>query len=93
MAKKRLAEMVGQESERQAEPKAPAEAQDLGRTVSIGVGLKEGEVAQLDVIAKRLGFSRNAIMGWAIRHFLREHQAGRLEIPVETETKRTLGKP
>ena len=54
MAKKRLADIVGQESERQAEPKAPADAQDLGRTVSVGVGLKEGEVAELDAIVKRL---------------------------------------
>lgn len=89
MAKKKLADLVPQKEslEHAAEPR------ELGRTISVGVGLKEGEVAEIDDIAASVGLSRNAIMGWALRHFLKAYRAGNLELPIETETKRTLGEP
>jgi len=66
---------------------------DLGRSISVGVGLKESEVAEFDRLAGMLGFTRNAIMAWALRHFLREHKAGRITVPVREEVTRTLGEP
>ena len=65
----------------------------LGRILSVGVGLREKEIQDLDRIASDLGVSRNALMAWALRRFLREHTEGKVEIPVEEETKRTLGSP
>lgn len=88
MAKRRLAELVDKQ---ESAPKPKEESKDLGHIRSVGVGLRVGEVAEIDELARSLGFSRNAIMAWVIRHSLREIRAGRLEIPVETETIRKLG--
>jgi len=68
---------------------------EVGPTKSIGVGLKQGEIDDIDEIAHELGFSRNAIMAWMIRHVLRKIQDGELKIPIETttEVKRYLGEP
>jgi len=89
MVKRKLADLVPQKEPR----KHGADPRELGRTISVGVGLKEGEVAEIDDIAASIGLSRNAIMGWALRHFLKAYQAGDIDLPIETETKRTLGEP
>ena len=70
-----------------------SELDDLGRTKSVGVGLREGEINAFDAIASELGVSRNALMAWALRRFLREHREGVVNIPIEKETRRTLGDP
>jgi len=90
MAKRRLAELV--ELQQESAPMPKEESRDLGHIRSVGVGLRVGEVAEIDDLARSLGFSRNAIMAWIIRHSMREIRAGRLEIPVETENIRKLGK-
>jgi len=76
-------------------PRRKSRGIEVGPTKSIGVGLKQGEIDDIDEIANELGFSRNAIMAWMIRHVLRNIQEGELEIPVETttEVKRYLGEP
>ena len=56
-----------------------------GRTVSVGVGLKEGEVAMLDAIAANLGVSRNALMRYAIRHFLTQYVTGEINPAEDVE--------
>jgi hypothetical protein len=68
---------------------------DLGPTKSVGVGLREEEIKEIDKLVQQLGFSRNAIMGWMIRYVMRKIREGDLEIPVETKTevKRYLGDP
>lgn len=91
MAKKRLGDLVSEGVTQP--PEMPATPENLGRTVSVGVGLKQGEVAAIDELARSIGFTRNAVMGWLLRYCLAELRAGRLEIPVVTETKRKLGKP
>jgi hypothetical protein len=72
-----------------------AKNSELGPTRSVGVGLKQVEIDELDELASKLGFSRNAIMVWMIRHFLRKVREGEIEIPVvtKTEVKRYLGDP
>lgn len=90
MAKKKLGDLVSDEKQ---PLKTPVEPKELGRTISVGVGLKEGEVAVFDDIAEDLGISRNAIMAWALRNFLKQYQAGSIDLPVETETKRKLTAP
>lgn len=67
--------------------------EDLGKTRSVGVGLKDAEIDEFEHIAESLGFSRNAIMAWALRHFLAEFKAGQILVPIEEEVTRTLGKP
>ena len=68
---------------------------DLGPTKSIGVGLKKREIDEIDVLARELGFTRNAIMGWMIRHAMQKIRDGQFEIPIETQTqiKRYLADP
>ncbi len=61
-----------------------------GRTLSIGVGLKESEVAMLDEIVEELGVSRNSLMRYAIRHFLLQYQSG--EIALEEDVERPTPK-
>ncbi len=91
MAKKKWDEMMTDDEPKPKRQTKPRDPEDLGRTISFGVGRKEGEVAEIDDIARGLGFTRNAIMGWLIRYCLREIRAGNLSIPVETETRRKLG--
>jgi hypothetical protein len=67
-----------------------------GRTVSVGVGLKESEVALLDEIAKELDVTRNAIMRYGLRYFLSQIQAGSLDMTKdvqEPELKKRLKMP
>ena len=56
-----------------------------GRTISVGVGLKEGEVAMLDEIVGQLDVTRNALMRYAIRYFLTQYIAGELNLADDVE--------
>jgi hypothetical protein len=58
-----------------------------GRTVSVGVGLKEGEVAMLDAMADALGVSRNALMRYGLRYFLMQYQANEIKLAKDVETE------
>lgn len=67
-----------------------------GRTLSVGVGLKESEVALLDEIADELGVTRNALMRYGLRYFLRQLQTGTLDLAKdvqEPEMKKRLKMP
>lgn len=65
-----------------------------GRTVAVGVGLKEGEVAELDKIVDKLDITRNALMRYAIRYFLSQYNAGEIKLDVEEpEVKKRLKMP
>lgn len=74
---------------RQAAATRPARAKG-DKIVSVGVGLKESERAALDDLAAELGVTRNAVMAWALRYFLAEHRAGRVDVPVERTTSARL---
>ncbi len=67
-----------------------------GRTLSIGVGLKESEVSMLDTIAAELDVARNAVMRYAIRYFLAQYKIGAVN-PAgdvrEPEVKKQLKMP
>ena len=56
-----------------------------GRTISVGVGLKEGEVAMLDEIVGQLDVTRNALMRYAIRYFLTQYIAGEINLADDVE--------
>ena len=58
------------------EPTTTGEVPATGRTLSVGVGLKESEVRMLDAIADELDVARNAVMRYAIRYFLAQYQSG-----------------
>ena len=60
-----------------------------GRTVSVGVGLKEGEVAELDRIVEDLDITRNALMRYAIRYFLTQYNAGSINLANDVESPET----
>lgn len=53
---------------------------DAGVIRAMGVGLKTGEAEALADIAKRHGTTRNALARIAIRYFLREVIAGRVDV-------------
>jgi hypothetical protein len=78
-------------------PAAPtSEVPSTGRTLSVGVGLKESEVALLDEIAKELDVTRNALMRYGLRYFLGQLQAGKLDMTKdvqEPEMKKRLKMP
>jgi hypothetical protein len=77
----------------QAERSAPASTPERDRTLPIGVGLKQSELAQLDAIAAELGIARNALMRWAVSYFLREYGAGNIELTVDREERRRVRMP
>ena len=92
MAKRKadLADIFKKTSRQPAEEITEEEVPATGRTLSIGVGLKESEVEMLDQIVEELEISRNSIMRYAIRHFLMQYQAG--EIALEENVERPTPK-
>lgn len=56
-----------------------------GRTISVGVGLKESEVAMLDEIVDQLDITRNSLMRYAIRHFLTQYIEGEINPSEDVE--------
>ena len=72
------------------EPGSKTAAEDAvpatGRTISIGVGLKESEVDMLDEIADTLGVSRNALMRYALRHFMTQYVTGEINPAEDVES-------
>ena len=56
-----------------------------GRTVSVGVGLKESEVAMLDQIVEDLDVTRNSLMRYAIRYFLNKYIAEEINLADDVE--------
>lgn len=82
-----------------AVPSAASNSGELpaeGRTIPIGVGLKEPEVAALDEIAEKYKVSRHSLMRYAIRHFIQEVWADRINLGEdveEPETKNKLNMP
>lgn len=68
-----------------ATPTVPAE----GYTRTVGVSLKESEIALLGEIAQRLGVSRNKLTRWVIRYGLGAIAAGRVDLSAYvTESRR-----
>ena len=69
---------------------------EAGRTIPQGVGIKEGTVNALQTLAEQYKISRNALMKFAIRRFLIDYRAGKInlaeyiEVP---EAKRKLNMP
>jgi hypothetical protein len=57
-----------------------------GRILSVGVGLREGEVSYLDTIAAENGITRNALLHYAIRTFLIDFRAGKVDLSPMIET-------
>ena len=65
---------------------APSEVPSGGRTIAVGVGLKEAEVAELDKIVDKLDITRNALMRYAIRYFLSQYNAGEIKLENDIES-------
>ncbi len=51
-----------------------------GRTIPIGVGLREGEIRYLDEIAEDNDVTRHAILHYAVRSFLIDYRAGKIDL-------------
>ena len=80
--------MSKQSDEQAQEVTIPAQ----GRTVSVGVNLKESELALYDQLARDLNVARTALMRYALRYFLRQVLAGRVDIEKDVYTPRTRNK-
>lgn len=76
-------------------PVAVVEVPAEGRTIAVGVGLKESEVALLDQVAEDLGVARNAVTRYAVRFFLAAYLRGEVDLTdqVEAKTKKSLRMP
>ena len=90
MAKKRTGSMVGDEVEPGPGAYEPLSDEELGKSRSSGVTLKDGEWAELERIASEHGLARNAVTAWAIRNFIKGYRAGEIELPVKSQTTYTL---
>ena len=70
---------------------------EAGRTIPQGVGIKEGTITALQSLAEQYQISRNALMKFAIRRFLIELRAGKINlsdyIEIPPEPKRKLKMP
>ena len=74
---------------------APVYDLDAGVIRAMGVGLKTGEAEALADIAHRHGLTRNALGRIAVRYFLREVIAGRVDVNdyIKTTTTKTTRLP
>ena len=61
-------------------PTKPVLVPATGRTLPVGVGLKESEVGMLDQLAGELGIARNALLRYAVRYFLSAYQRGEIDL-------------
>ncbi len=95
MAKQQLDDIFKKtEGKGAVKPGKSAEVPTGGRTIPVGVGLKEAEVAELDKIVDTLDITRNALMRYAIRYFLSQYSAGAIKLDVEEpEVKKKLKMP
>lgn len=71
-----------------AAPQAPGDNSDLdaGNIRPLGVGLRLGEVAALDIIAERYGIARNALLRLAVRRLILDFRAGKVDLTDQIET-------
>lgn len=53
---------------------------DAGHVRPIGIGLREGEITALDSIAVEHGISRGGVIRIAIRLFIRDFRAGKIDM-------------
>lgn len=53
---------------------------DAGNVRPIGIGLREGEISALDTIAAEYGISRGGVMRIALRLFIRDFRAGKVDL-------------
>lgn len=53
---------------------------DAGNIKAIGLGLREGEIAALDDIAAELDIPRNQLLRFAVRLFLLDYRAGKIDL-------------
>jgi hypothetical protein len=60
------------------------EVKKVNRPVS--VYLAEHEREYMEALAARLGVSDHSLRQFAIRYFIDQHRAGKVEIPTETKT-------
>lgn len=92
--KQNLGGIFSRAEEEQPARKAPEQDPfDEGRIVSAGVGVKEGEMKAFAQLAERFGFSKNAWMRIALRYFIVEIRAGRLNPEDFTEIEPAKAKP
>lgn len=71
---------------------------DSGNVRASGVGLKDGEITALDEIAKKFNISRNILIRRAVRQFILDYRAGKVDLkikakPPKREIKNTLEMP
>ncbi len=95
MAKQQLDDIFKKtEGKSTTKPEKSTEVPTGGRTIPVGVGLKEAEVAELDKIVEKLDITRNALMRYAIRYFLSQYSVGAIKLDVEEpEVKKKLKMP
>ena len=63
-----------------------------GKVRAVGVGIREGERAALDEIAAQYGISRNSLMLWAVRWFIVQHRAGKVDLSKDIIEPRPIKK-
>lgn len=60
------------------------EEKEVNRPVSVYLVKREREY--MEALAERLGVSDHSLRQFAIRYFIDQHRAGKVEIPTETKT-------
>lgn len=81
----------GAESEATQQPPQEEEDKKKDKSLSKGVALKSSEWDALSEIAEEYGISRNALIRYALTHFIAAHETG--DARVEFESVRQLKLP
>lgn len=59
---------------------------DEGNIKATGIGLRAGELAALDVMATSVELSRNSLMRGALRWFIKQYRAGKVDLSQFVDT-------
>jgi hypothetical protein len=69
----------------EATHEAPADNSDIdqGNIKPVGVGLTAGEIAAVEAIGEQNELTRNALLRYAVRHFIIAYRAGEINLTTE----------
>lgn len=65
-------------------PEVEVPAEGINKNVTVGLRLSEADL--VEGIAEEYGISRNAVLRYAVRHFLKDYLNGRIDLASSVKT-------
>lgn len=75
---------------RRTEPTPKETSAPSNRTSTVSVGLKQSEIDELQTIANANSVTRNNLMAYVLRTFLRDYRTGKIKLDKDATVKKQL---